>query len=71
MIDLPRSGPCRHRSCGRRAIRAGLCLEHLETVAPGPLPWPDDLQPVKANEYALRKRLRLAHSPAVSSGAPA
>lgn len=61
MMDLPYSSRCRHRACPQRAIRAGVCLRHLEALTAGrPLPWPADLQPVKANEYALRKRLRLA-----------
>lgn len=60
MMDRSRSGRCAHRACGRRAMRAGLCLEHLEHLHPGPLPWPEDLHPEKPREYSLRKRLRLA-----------
>lgn len=59
MIDLERSGRCRRHGCGRRTIRAGLCLDHLPELAPmdghGSLPWPADLEPVTWRERYLAR----------------
>lgn len=58
MIDLPHSGRCRRHGCGRRAIRNGLCLDHLtELAGTGPLPWPIDLAPTTWRERALIRRI--------------
>ena len=68
MIDLERSSRCRRRTCNRRAMRAGLCLEHLpELAGPDPLPWPSELAPTTWRERALIRRIgttggSIAHS---------
>lgn len=56
MIDLPRSGPCRHAACRRRAVRAGVCIDHWRALnGPGYGPWPDDIEPQSWRDRYLRR----------------
>lgn len=56
MIDLPRSGPCRHAACRRRAVRAGVCIDHWQDLnGPGYGPWPDDVEPQSWRDRYLQR----------------
>lgn len=56
MIDLPRSGPCRHAECGRRAVRAGVCIDHWQALnGTGYGPWPDDVKPQSWRDRYLQR----------------
>lgn len=56
MIDLERSGPCRHHSCPRRAVRSGVCPDHWQALhGTGYGPWPDDVEPVGWRDRYLKR----------------
>ena len=56
MIDLPRSGPCRHRECRRRAVRAGVCVDHWQALhGTGYGPWPADIEPQSWRDRYLQR----------------
>lgn len=56
MIDLPRSGPCRHAACRRRAVRAGVCIDHWQALnGTGYGPWPDDIEPQSWRDRYLQR----------------
>ena len=56
MIDLPRSGPCRHAACHRRAVRAGVCIDHWQALnGTGYGPWPDDIEPQSWRDRYLQR----------------
>lgn len=55
-VDLPRSGPCRHCECRRRAVRGGVCIDHWQDLAgTGYGPWPDDVEPVSWRDRYLQR----------------
>ncbi len=56
MIDLPRSGPCRHHECRRRAVRAGVCIDHWQELhGTGYGPWPADIEPQSWRDRYLQR----------------
>ena len=56
MIDLPRSGPCRNRECRRRAVRAGVCIDHWQELhGTGYGPWPADIEPQSWRDRYLQR----------------
>lgn len=56
MIDLPHSGPCRRHECRRRAVRAGVCIDHWQALnGPGWGPWPDDVEPQSWRDRYLQR----------------
>jgi len=56
VIDLPRSGPCRHAACRRRAVRAGVCIDHWQALnGTGYGPWPDDVEPQSWRDRYLQR----------------
>lgn len=56
MMDLPYSGPCRHSECRRRAVRAGVCIDHWQALnGPGYGPWPDDVEPQSWRDRYLQR----------------
>lgn len=56
MIDLPRSGPCRHHDCRRRAVRAGVCIDHWQELhGTGYGPWPADIEPQSWRDRYLQR----------------
>jgi len=56
MIDLPRSGRCRRHECRRRAVRAGVCLDHWRALwGDQPAPYPSDLKPKSWRERRHRR----------------
>lgn len=56
MIDLPYSGPCRHGDCRRRAVRAGVCIDHWQELnGTGYGPWPDDVAPASWRDRYLQR----------------
>jgi len=55
-VDLPRSGPCRRGGCRRRAVRAGVCIDHWQELnGTGYGPWPDDVEPVGWRDRYLQR----------------
>lgn len=66
-VDLPRSGPCRHSECRRRAVRGGVCIDHWrELNGSGYGPWPDDVEPASWRDRHLKRTGRpfKDHAPA-------
>lgn len=56
MIDLPRSGRCRHSACRRRAVRAGVCIDHWQALNGTDYgPWPDDVEPRSWRDRYLQR----------------
>lgn len=64
MIDLPYSSRCRHHDCRRRAVRAGVCLDHWQQLyGTGFGPWPADVAPVSWRDRHLIRTGRLYVAP--------
>lgn len=56
MIDLPRTGPCRHHECRRRAVRAGVCIDHWQDLNGTEYgPWPEDVEPQSWRDRYLKR----------------